>query len=183
MMSEILDTPPFETSDREVVIPVSVVLERSIDPRKKWNLPQWKGFAVITGEQLQHDQQKVLIHDDGINCRYLWGGLVVHLYRDGNEGYWYNLLSDNPYLFIVCEGEQNEMDVEPAFVTANQDEATGYMESDRLVLSVPMPAEMCTILEKYVITHYLPQEKKKRKRREWLTDSEYAKKTDHQSKH
>jgi hypothetical protein len=167
----------FKESEREVTVPVSVVLERTLDTTKKWVVPQWSAYTVITGEHIQHHQQKVLIHDDGVHCRYLWGGLIVHLYKDGGEGYWYNLLSDKPFLFVICEGDQGEMEVEPAFITANQDEATGYMESDRLVLSVPMPPEICTLLEKFVVSHYLPQEKKKRKRREWLTDSEYAKRS------
>lgn len=167
----------FRESDREVTIPVSVVLERTIDKTKKWVLPHWKGFAVVCGENINQVSDNVTIHDDGVNTRFLWSGLVVHLYKDGSEGYWYNLLSETPYLFIICEGEQGDKQVEPAFVTANQDEATGYMEADRLVLSVPMPDEICRILERYVITHYIPQEKKKRKRREWLSDSEYAKKT------
>lgn len=180
-----MSTPPtadFIVSEREITIPVSVVLERTIDPDRKWNLPNWHAYAVVTGKHIQHHEQKVLIHDDGINCRYIWGGLIVHLYKDGNEGYWYNLLSEKPYLFVVCDGDQCDMDIEPAFITANQDEATGYMEVDRLVLSVPMPVEICSILENYVISHYLPQEKKKRKRREWLTDSEYAKKK-HSQRH
>jgi len=167
----------FTESEREVTIPVSVVLERNVDPDKKWVYPQWKAFAVVTGENIQSSDQRVEIHDDGVNTRFLWGGLIVHLYKDGSEGYWYNLLSETPYLFVICEGEQGQMDVEPAFVTANQDEATGYMECDRLVLSVPMPREICQVLENYVITHYVPEQKKKRKRREWLSESDYAKRS------
>ena len=171
------DTSLLEISEREVTIPVSVVLERTINPEAKWVLPQWKAFGVITGRHAQHDAQRVTIHDDGDSSRFLWGGLIVHLYRDGSEGYWYNLLSDRPYLFVVCDGEQGEMEVEPAFITANQDEATGYMEAERLVLSVPMPDDICRILERYVISHYQPETRRKRKRRDWLSDSEYAKKS------
>jgi hypothetical protein len=170
-------TIDFTESEREVVIPVSVVLERTIDESKKWVLPQWCACAVVTGQHISRESGRQLIHEDDMTRRYLWNGLVVHLYKDGSEGYWYNLLSPQPFLFIVCEGEQGDMEVEPAFVTANQDEATGYMESDRLVLSLPMPAEICDVLERYVISHYQPQRKKKRKRREWLEESEYAKRS------
>lgn len=157
----------FTVAGREVIIPVSVVLQRTIDAGKKWGLPHWSAYAVITGRHAGHGAQAVRIHDDGMTRRYLWGGMVVHLYKDGSEGYWYNLLSDQPYLFIVCEGEQGERRVEPAFITANQDEATGYMEADRLVLSIPMPEEMCAVVEHYVVSHYVPEEKKKRRRRDW----------------
>lgn len=177
-MNSVEDTG-FTESEREVVIPVSVVLQRAIDTTKKWVLPHWTAFAVVAGENLRKNHQRVLIHEDDLNTRFLWGGLVVHLYKDGSEGYWYNLLSDEPYLFVVCEGEQGEQEVEPAFVTANQDEASGYMESDRLVLSVPMPVDIRNILERYVVSHYVPETKRKRKRRDWVEDSDFGKRPRH----
>jgi hypothetical protein len=167
----------FAESDREISIPVSVILERAIDRSKKWVVPQWQIFAIVTGENLQQHDQKVLIHEDEIHSRYIWGGMVLKLYKDGSEGYWYNLLSDTPYLFVICDGEEGEMDVEPGFVTANQDEATGYMESDRIVLSIAMPLEIRDILERYVVTHYFPEQKKKRKRKNWAENSDYVKRS------
>ena len=175
-----MPNPPqaeFTESDREITIPVAVVLQRTVDRSKKWVLSQWQVFAVVTGEYIDRSNQPLLIHDDGIHRRYFYGGMVLHLYKDGTEGYWYNLLSDPPYLFVICDGEQGDDEVQPAFITANQDEANGYMESDRLVLSAPMPAQICDILEHYVISHYRPKEKKKRKRREWVEESIYGKRT------
>ena len=169
--------PSFTESGREVTIPVAVVLQRTIDRSKKWVLPQWKVFAVVTGARIDQRGQPLLIHDDERHRRYLCGGLVLHLYKDGAEGYWYNLLSDPPYLFVVCDGEQGDDEVQPAFITANQDEANGYMEADRLVLSAPMPAQICDILERYVVSHYHPAQKKKRKRREWVEESIYGKRS------
>ncbi|MCY4274472.1 MAG: DUF3305 domain-containing protein, partial [Gammaproteobacteria bacterium] len=57
--------------------------------------------------------------------------------------------------------------------------ATGDMEAERIVLEIPMPDEMCNIVERYVVTHYVPEIKKKRKRKDWLSDSEYVKKTNY----
>ncbi len=146
-----------------------------MDHSKKWVLPQWRLFAIVTGEHIRQHHQKVLIHQDEIRSRFYWGGMVLHLYKDGSEGYWYNLLSKTPYLFVICDGEEGEMEIDPGFVTANQDEATGYMESDRMVLSIAMPAEIRDILERYVISHYFPRQKKKRKRQNWAENTAYAK--------
>ncbi|MDD9857574.1 MAG: DUF3305 domain-containing protein [Gammaproteobacteria bacterium] len=165
----------FTESDREVRIPVAVVLQRTIERAKRWVLPQWRVFAVVAGEHIPRHRQAVLIHDDGIHRRYLHGGMMLRLYKDGGEGYWYNLLSERPYLFVVCDGEHGDSEVLPAFITANRDEANGYMEVDRLVLPAPMPANMCDILERYVISHYRPAGKKKRARQEWAQESVYAK--------
>ncbi len=166
----------FEASEREVVMPVSVALQRKLNADSAWGLPQWSAYAIICDSQPSVAADKMRIHDDGTHVRYLWTGMSVHLYKDGNEGYWYNLLSDMPYLFIVCDGNPNDMEIEPVFVTANQDEATGDMEAERVVLEIPMPDEMRSIVERYVVTHYVPETRKKRKRKDWLSESEYVKK-------
>ena len=178
MVKEIMSDIQFEASEREVVIPVSAVLQRKLDSESPWGLPQWSAYAIICENKSGAAADKVLIHDDGTYVRYLWTGMSVHLYKDGNEGYWYNLLSDKPYLFVVCDGSPNDMEIEPVFVTANQDEATGDMEAERIVLEIAMPDKMHNIVERYVVTHYVPEVKKKRKRKDWLSESEYVKKTD-----
>ena len=164
-----------ETGSR-ISIPLAVLLQRYINPEKKWPFPQWSVYAIVTGENIGHYDQKVTVHDDGSIYRFFWGGLKLDLYKDGSEGYWYNLLSETPYLFVICDGESGDMEIEPRYVTANQDEATGHLESDDIVLSIAMPQTIRELLERYVITHYKPMKKKKRKRKDWLEDSLYAKK-------
>ncbi len=162
-----------ETESR-VSIPVAVVLERHIDPDKRWAYPSWRLFAVVAGENIRTHHRQVTIHDNGATQRTFHGGLRIDLFKDGSEGYWYNLLSADPYLFVVCDGEQGDREITPVIVTVNQDEATGYLESDDIVLSASMPAEIRDLLERYVVSHYQPELKKKRKRKDWLEDSLYA---------
>jgi len=161
-------------TESRIKIPVAVVLQRTIDPSKKWSYPNWSIAAVVAGENIQQQREKMTIHETENTFRSFHGGLLLELFKDGSEGYWYNLLSDKPYLFVICEGEQGAMEVEPVFITANQDEATGHLESDDIVLSVVMPGEIRDLLERYVVDHYQPAIKKKRKRRDWLDDSLYV---------
>ena len=51
------------------------------------------------------------------------------------------------------------------------------MESDDLVLSIAMPADIRELVERYVTTHYAPKEKKKRKRRDWVEESLYGRRS------
>ncbi len=164
-----------ETKTR-ISIPLAVILQRRIDPNKKWAFPQWDAYAIVTGENIAQYDQKVTVHDNGSIHRFFWGGLKLDLYKDGSEGYWYNLLSQTPFLFVICDGEAGDMEIEPRYVTANQDEATGHLESDDIVLSIAMPETIRNLLEQYVVAHYKPIKKKKRKRKDWLEDSLYAKK-------
>jgi len=164
----------FVETDTRISIPVAVVLERTIDQSKKWAFPSWRIYAIVAGAQVAEEYQQLTLPGNKDIFRSFHSGLKLELFKDGSEGYWYNLLSEEPYLFVVCEGEQGDMEIEPNYVTANQDEATGYLESDDIVLSAPMPAELRDLLERYVISHYQPVIKKKRKRKDWLEDSLYA---------
>lgn len=167
----------FTAPAREAALPVAVVLQRRVAGGQTWAGPQWQAVAVVAGEHLPRHAQAVLIHDDGDCRRTLHGGLTLRLHTDGGEGYWVNLLSESPYLFVVCEesgdGDDGDGGLRPAFITANRDEANGYLEADRVVLPAPMPATVCDFVERYVISHYRPAAKKKRARREWAAESDY----------
>ena len=117
-----------------------------------------------------------LVSDDGERAQYMYSGLNVSLYKDGCESYWYNLQAETPYLFVICHhddvADDESMAVEPAMVSANQDEANAHMESEDLVFSVPMPDKVIDWLERYVVEYYDPVIKKKRKRRNWADESE-----------
>jgi len=164
-----------ETTSRSR-IPVSVILERRLTRSGRWTAPRWELAGVLPGESDANGERVLLTDSDGVQ-RYLWSGLCLELFKDGAEGYWYNLLADTPYLFVVCSiddsGSGDEID--SILVTVNQDEATGHMESDDLVLSIPMPAELCDQVERFVVENYVPATKKKRKRRDWVQDSSYVK--------
>lgn len=163
---------PEETANSSrISIPLAVVLERTIDRSKRWVVPSWSVYTVVSGENLQDQRQQIPTTEDNDRQFFFHGGLSLDLFKDGGEGYWYNLLSSDPYLFVACEGEPGAMEILPFYITANQDEAVGHLETDDIVLSIPMPEEIRELLEQYVVNHYQPVEKKKRKRRDWLQDS------------
>jgi hypothetical protein len=157
-------------------IPVSVILERRLTRSGRWTAPRWELAGVLPGESGGNSERVLLADSDGVQ-RYLWSGLCLELFKDGAEGYWYNLMSDAPYLFLVCSIDESGSgdEIEPMLVTANQDEALGHMESDDLVLSISMPAELCDRLERFVVENYVPATKQKRKRRDWVKGSSYVK--------
>ncbi len=159
--------------------PVSVLMERRLASVGQWTQPQWEAIAVVAGEDLSRSVRRTQVHHDDSRDQYLWSGLKVELFKDGCESYWYNLQSDNPRLFVVCfiedEHDDDELELKPVFVTANQDEANAHMESDDPVYSVPMPDKVLQWVERFVITNYEPEIKRKRKRKDWVEDSEYAK--------
>jgi hypothetical protein len=53
------------------------------------------------------------------------------------------------------------------------------METDDRVYSVPMPEQVHQWVERFVIEHYVPLQKKKRKRQQWAKESENVETAEH----
>lgn len=163
-------------ADNEMAVTVLVECREARSGR--WVEQQWEAVAVVTGEDVASGESKsTLVHEDETSRRFLWSGLKVTLYRDACESYWYNLMSGHPFLYVVCNkdeyaDEDDEDVLVPVLVTADQQEATGHMEVDDRVYSVPMPEQVHDWVERFVVQHYVPEQKKKRKRQNWAKEGE-----------
>ena len=166
---------PSTPSATQSEIPVTVLVECRQARSGRWVEEQWQAIAVVAGKDVTSDEfETTLVHEDAECRRYLWSGLRLSLYKDACESYWYNLMSDEPYLYVVCfaeEDEDGEECLHPVLVTADQQEATGHMETDDQVYSVPMPEQVHQWVERFVVENYVPEQKKKRKRKQWADES------------
>ena len=163
-------------------IPVMVLLECRQARSGRWVEEQWQAVAVVAGKEVISEEFKTtLVHEDAECRRYLYSGLVVSLYKDVGESYWYNLMSETPFLYVICnidEGEDGQESLIPVLVTADQQEATGHMEIDDRVYSVPMPEQVHQWVEQFVLENYVPEQKKKRKRQQWAKESDNVEATE-----
>ncbi len=166
---------------------VSVLVERRLSSNGRWSQYQWQCVSVLACREMAAEQGGcTLVNEDPetATSRYIWSGLNIELFKDGCESYWYNLLSEIPYLFVICfHDDMNDDDdpraLQPVLVTPNQDEANAHMESEDQVFSIPMPDHIVEWVEAYVMDHYDPVIKKKRKRRDWAKESEQSAKQRH----
>lgn len=153
---------------------VSIVLEKQEKIVKSWTSIQWELAAILPDKDGPNSLTgPITIRESRKKSQYLWKGLTIKLFIDAAEGYWYNLLADVPYAFVVCEVDsidEEEVPV-PILITASQDEAGAHLETDSLVLSGPLPAEIRDETEKFVVNNFVPQTRKKRKRRDWYKES------------
>jgi hypothetical protein len=156
----------------QLSIPVGVLLARKVVQRSGWSLAHWEGVAVLVGERFAAGESKrvPLRESDGVT-QYLWDGLRLELYRDAAETYWFNLTGTQPSLFIICSEEEGEL--QPVTVTADHDESTSAVEADYKVFAVPIPAEIIGQLEEFVMTHFKPKERKKRRREDWSGEEQH----------
>ncbi len=157
------------------VFPVSVIMEYSQVRQGRWTAPKWEVMGVVAGEKMAtRHVKRALIRSESDRTQYLWTGLRLELFKDGAEAYWFNLSGDRPALYVACSCDDETGEVAPVLVTADSAEAGMHEEADDMVFSVPMPPEVHQWLERYVIENYVPREKKKRKRKNWIQDSDYG---------
>lgn len=157
-------------------MPVSVLIEQRDVRVGRWSQPQWEVRAVVAGVGVVESVLSRTLVSRERGCEIcMWTGLSVELFRDGCEGYWYNLKSGRPCLFVVCalddESDEPNEGLSPMLVTANQDEASAHLESDDPVFSVPMPDRVRQWVEDFVVQEYRPEVKRKRRRRDWSEES------------
>ena len=102
--------------------------------------------------------------------QYLWSELPIRLYVDQAESYYCNLMGEKPGAFVISRPSQDGR-LEPFLVTLSYDEAAGYMEVDDRVDAVSMPPEVYRWVEAFVLEHYVPERKQKRKRENWKKEA------------
>jgi hypothetical protein len=149
------------------------MLERVAGNAAQWSVEDWRLIGIMVDAKSSPDDRvycEPMRAGDEVNV--IWRGLAVNLFKDGGESYWYNLMSEAPRLFVVLEHSGDHADDNypaplPRIVTASQDEALAHMETDAAVHSIGMPGAMIDRLERFVVNHYVPEKKKKRKRQAW----------------
>jgi hypothetical protein len=95
--------------------------------------------------------------------------MTVQLFKQHCEAYYQNLLSSQPQLYLVTETEADAL--QPLLMTVDYDEAASYMETDHIIHQTALPDALCVWLERYVLKHYVPEQKKKRRRQQWFDPS------------
>lgn len=152
--------------------PVAVTMVRKLIRRSGWAMPSWEATGVVTGEQFAADGVKrELVREEGDLQHFLFRGLRVDFYRDAAEVYWFNLVAEQPSLFVVCLKDPNE-ELTPVRVTADSSEAQAAVETNGAAFAVPIPPVIHAELERVVLEHYKPEPPRKRKQHEWRNEGE-----------
>ena len=147
--------------------PVSVLMERRKVSGNPWIDESWKAVGVAVGATRRGEEGSPIKVVDGADAtQFLWSGLTVELFRDEAESYYHNLMVGTPGCYVVARTREDGMP-EPVLVTLSFDAGQAYLEGDETVYNVPLPPELYRATEAFVLAHYVPRKKKKRKRENW----------------
>jgi hypothetical protein len=148
---------------------VTVVLVReAVD--SPWINERWRLRAVVPGQERLEggadDKDRASGQSTVQPASVRFDGLRLVLHADESESYYHNLNVSEPRCYVVLR-EDGDAAPEPVLVTASFDAANAYAEGDDLVDTAPLDPLLYLWIEEFVLTHYVPTERKKRKREPW----------------
>jgi len=152
-----------------VRFPVAVIMER-IPLTNRWVNEQWRAAAVELDADAEHPPEPLGTHSD--TTRWRVPGHTIELHRSEGEGYYLNLASGDPKVFVMWRmlepdaDEQSEPRARPVIVTVSYGEAARFLDAGEQVDAVPMPTPIRVALEPFVAEHFRPEPRKKVKRNE-----------------
>ncbi len=143
---------------------LAILLLENREPVSRWALVTWSITGIVCRSA---PPGRNLIREAGPIREYMFGGLRLRLHRDECESYYHNLVSSRPQIYVIARPDEADGAPEPFHVSASFDEANAYAETDEDVYPVDMPPEVYAWSERFVLSHYVPEPRRKRKRRDW----------------
>lgn len=136
----------------------AVMARQAIDNR--WQPYRWQPVAVLPddGEHRQPSESRCTASE----VHTLYPGFMVEVHGDEAEGYFLNLGSPDPCVFVAWRMTEQGDDAYPHRLTLSYNEAARWMDGQEKVDGVPMPETIRAALTQWVAAHYKPPEKKRR---------------------
>ena len=153
----------------EPELSLAVVMQRRT-LQNRWQGEVWEPLGVVLNHSV--GGQPVQLIDQGGIAQWLHPGFKLKLFRDEAEGYYLNVSSDEPRVFVMWRMEDDR--AVPEFVTVSYNEAGRLMDGGEHVDTVQMPAELMAWVGGYVEEHYRPEPKKRNKPRSFLSPKDRA---------
>lgn len=157
-----------ETASLPESFPVNVLMECRPGVTR-WLSQVWRAVGVTVGSSADRSDQAnndiTVAVDQGDYRQWIYPGFEVCLHIDEAEDYYHNLMSPAPGCYVVADMDEDSPEPVPVpfLVTLSADEAHAYGEGGSEVFHVPLPAELYVWVERFVLAHYVPEKKVKRK--------------------
>ncbi|MBC7622638.1 MAG: DUF3305 domain-containing protein [Aeromicrobium sp.] len=147
---------------------VSVVMER-IAIESRWQSHKWQPAAILPDDGMRV-LPEVMSTSSGAT-EVLFPGFALQVFRDEAEGYYLNVSSPDPQVFVMWRIAENSVEDAPAdapdravphSVTLSYNEAARWMDAQEKVDPVAMPPQILDALSEWVKLNYSPPDKKQR---------------------
>jgi hypothetical protein len=142
--------------DRAAVFSFAVIMER-LSGSDRWATERWEAKAIVPDAPAAESSPRV-IYADARSERILYPGLVLRLDPREAEGYYVNITSTQPKVFVMwrMDGER----ARPEYITASYLEGVAWVDSGENVDSVALPEALLPHIAEFVAAHYQPEPKR-----------------------
>ncbi len=142
---------------------LAVVMQRR-PARSRWESVVWEPWSVLESDA-PPGPARLLVEREGV-AQWLHPGFELAIHRDEIEGYYMNVSSGSPRVFVLwrMEGEQGL----PLQVTASYDEGGRWLDGGHFVDGVAMPPALYAWIGEYVEKNYRPEPRKRIKPRSFV---------------
>jgi hypothetical protein len=150
--------------------PVDVIMER-VPLASRWADAKWQPSAVVpagapSAELDAAPGQPQLMHDGPEGAQWRFPGHAIELHRSEGEGYFLNLESPRPCVFVMWRPAEpaEPPAVVPVVVTVSYNEAARMMDAGEQVEPVALPPPVLAWMQPFVAEHYKPEPRRKVRR-------------------
>ena len=139
--------------------PIAVMMERT-KLANPWQPYRWEASGVVRDVFPAGTGERVMQQDDQ-RWQILFPGLELKLMLDEAEGYYLNLTSPQPKVFVLWR--LSDEIARPHFATVSYHEGARWLDSSENVDGVNMPVELLPWIGEFVERHYRPEPEKKKR--------------------
>jgi hypothetical protein len=139
---------------------VAAILERRA-VESRWETHRWSLAEVVPDPG---GVVRVLEEDERL-LRRLHPGLALTLFPGEAEGYYLNVTSDEPSIFVSLRTDEASGEPYPYQATLSYNEAARWMDASERVERVPAWAELTGWMAVWVAANYRPEPKERKRAR------------------
>lgn len=137
---------------------LSVILER-VPTGSPWETHRWQLAGVVP--DVGGEPRVIREAEDSKSC--LFPGLEVAVHRDEAEGYYLNVSSPEPCVFVSLRTDEGSGDPYPFQATLSYNEAARWMDGGEKVDRTAAWPELVADLGAWVEANYRPEPKKRQR--------------------
>jgi uncharacterized protein DUF3305 len=139
---------------------IAVVMQRRAS-NSRWADHVWEPWGVLAGYEGEKTARQ-LVNEPNV-AQFMHPGFTLELHKDEIEGYYFNVSSQDPRVFVLWR--MDEENATPVQLTVSQEEASRWLDGGHSVDGVTMPPEVFAWVGAYVEANYRPEPKQRIKPR------------------
>ncbi|MBC7804303.1 MAG: DUF3305 domain-containing protein [Candidatus Parcubacteria bacterium] len=140
-----------------------IMQRRSLGDR--WGSVSWEAWSVLESAEPQGEPRMLVEQENA--AQWLFSGFDLLLHRDEAEGYYLNVSTSEPSVFVMSRMEEDKC--VPQYVTVSYDEASRWMDGGAQVDRVAMSPALFAWVGGWVEENYRPEPRRRIKPRSFVS--------------